>query len=146
MNGRDKYLTASIVSKAVRLRDQLLKGETPVLPLNRPSERDEEKNGIFIPRETLAFYESLARACENLSGIVSRLMPGGLPTEPGKKVFFLKTEEAGTPLGGPARNNVSLLIKGRMEIALKYKTAADRKAKEGRIPASLPTKTYNIIK
>ena len=88
MNGRDKYLTASIVSKAVRLRDQLLKGEKPVLPLNRPSERDEEKNGIFIPRETLAFYESLARACENLSGIVSRLMPGGLPTETGKKGIF----------------------------------------------------------
>lgn len=88
MNGRDKYLTASIVSKAVRLRDQLLKGETPVLPSNMPAERDEEKNGIFIPRETLAFYESLARACENLSGIVSRLMPGGLPTEPGKKGIF----------------------------------------------------------
>lgn len=84
MNGREQYLTSSLVTKAHRLRQQLLNGEAPVLPSPASPERDEAAGGIFIPKETLALYESLARTAENLTAIVSRLMPGGLPLE-GKK-------------------------------------------------------------
>ena len=84
MNGKDKYLPSSLITKAYRLRNQLMNGEAPVLPSPASPERDEAAGGIFIPKETLALYESLARTAENLTAIVSRLMPGGLPLE-GKK-------------------------------------------------------------
>ena len=84
LNGADEALTPLLISKAVSLRNQLINGEAPVLPSPASPERDEAAGGIFIPKETLALYESLARTAENLTAIVSRLMPGGLPLE-GKK-------------------------------------------------------------
>ena len=84
MNGREQYLTSSLVTKAHRLRQQLLNGEAPVLPSPASPERDEAAGGIYIPKETIALYESLAKTAENLTALVSRLMPGGLPLE-GKK-------------------------------------------------------------
>ena len=85
MNGREKYLTPSLMTKAFRLRDRLLKGETPAVPSHGPVKSAERADGIFIPRETLTLYESLARTAENLTAIVSRLMPGGVPTVQVKK-------------------------------------------------------------
>ena len=84
LNGADEALTPLLISKAVSLRNQLINGEAPVLSSPASPERDEAAGGIFIPKETLALYESLARTAENLTAIVSRLMPGGLPLE-GKK-------------------------------------------------------------
>lgn len=84
LNGADEALTPLLISKAVSLRNQLINGEAPVLPSPASPERDEAAGGVFIPKETLALYESLARTAENLTAIVSRLMPGGLPLE-GKK-------------------------------------------------------------
>lgn len=84
LNGDENALSPSLMSKAVQLYNELIKGEAPVLPSPASPERDEAAGGIFIPKETLALYESLARTAENLTAIVSRLMPGGLPLE-GKK-------------------------------------------------------------
>lgn len=83
MNGNERALTDSLMLKARALRRREF-GEAPVLPSPASPERDEAAGGIFIPKETLALYESLARTAENLTAIVSRLMPGGLPLE-GKK-------------------------------------------------------------
>lgn len=84
LNGDETALSPSLMSKAVQLHNELIKGEAPVLPSPASPERDEAPAGIYIPKETIAFYESLAKTAENLSAIVARLMPGGLPLE-GKK-------------------------------------------------------------
>lgn len=85
MNGREQYLTSSLVTKAHRLRQQLLNGEAPVLPSPASPERDEAPAGIYIPKETISFYESLAKTAENLSAIVARLMPAAAPQQEDKK-------------------------------------------------------------
>lgn len=84
LNGADEALTPLLISKAVSLRNQLINREAPVLPSPASPERDEAAGGIYIPKETIALYESLAKTAENLTALVSRLMPGGLPLE-GKK-------------------------------------------------------------
>lgn len=87
MNGNEKSLTSALMTRVKALRRRLLEGENkeaPVLPSPASPERDEAPAGIYIPKETIAFYESLAKTAENLSAIVARLMPGGLPLE-GKK-------------------------------------------------------------
>lgn len=88
LKGRGPSLTRSIVSKAVSLRDRLLKGEAPAVSSHAPVESAEGPDGIFIPRETLTLYESLARTAENLSALVSRLMPGSLSETQGKKSIY----------------------------------------------------------
>ena len=85
LNGYEGALSPMLMSKAVQLRNQLIKGETPAVPSHAPVESAERADGIFIPRETSTLYESLARTAENLTAIVSRLMPGGLPTVQVKK-------------------------------------------------------------
>lgn len=85
MNGSEKSLTSSLYMKAQALRRRELEGNTSNLPSNRPSERDEEKNGVFIPRETLKLYESLSKTAETLASIVQRMMPGSMPVETGRK-------------------------------------------------------------
>lgn len=85
MNGREQYLTSSLITKAHRLRQQLLLGERPVETHHVAPERDEAPAGIYIPKETIAFYESLAKTAENLSAIVARLMPGAAAPQEDKK-------------------------------------------------------------
>ena len=85
MNGRDEALNPRFMAKVVQLRKRVLDGETPAVPSHGPVESAERADGIFIPRETLTLYESLARTAENLTAIVSRLMPGGVPTVQVKK-------------------------------------------------------------
>ncbi len=85
MNGREQYLTSSLITKAHRLRQQLLLGERPVKTHHVAPERDEAPAGIYIPKETIAFYESLAKTAENLSAIVARLMPAAAPQQEDKK-------------------------------------------------------------
>lgn len=85
MNGYAEALTPMLMSKAVQLRNQLLNGESPVLPSPASPERDEAPAGIYIPKETIAFYESLAKTAENLSAIVARLMPAAAPQQEDKK-------------------------------------------------------------
>ena len=80
LNGYDAALTPLLMSKAVALHNELIKGEAPVETHHGARERNEAPEGIVIPRETLALYESLAKTAENLTAIVARLMPGALPT------------------------------------------------------------------
>lgn len=82
MNGHEDQLTDSLILKAKALRRREV--GAPVETHHGAPERNEAAGGIFIPKETLALYESLARTAENLTAIVSRLMPGGMPLE-GKK-------------------------------------------------------------
>lgn len=84
MNGSEKALTDSLMLKARALRRRVFEENAPV-PSHGPVESAERADGIFIPRETLTLYESLARTAENLTAIVSRLMPGGVPTVQVKK-------------------------------------------------------------
>ena len=87
MNGNERALTDSLMLKARALRRREL-GEAPAVSSHAPVESAEGPDGIFIPRETLTLYESLARTAENLSALVSRLMPGSLPETQGKKSIY----------------------------------------------------------
>ena len=83
MNGHEDQLTDSLILKAKALRRREV--GAPVETHHEAPERDEAPAGIYIPKETIAFYESLAKTAENLSAIVARLMPAAAPQQEDKK-------------------------------------------------------------
>lgn len=83
LNGYDEALTPMLMSKAVRLRDQVAKGETPAIPHQIAPAAAERSGGIVIPPETLELYTSLARTCDRLSATVDRLLGAVTPAGTG---------------------------------------------------------------
>ena len=67
MNGDPRYLTDSLVSKAISLKKET---QDPAAPAQAEPSRS---SGIYIPRETLDLYTNLSETCRNLSAIVARM-------------------------------------------------------------------------
>ena len=79
LQGDDRYLTDNFIKRVQTWAQQRgLEGEEtkePVAVAAEPKER--AADGVFIPRETLELYTSLAKSVDRLSAMVERMQPGG---------------------------------------------------------------------
>lgn len=77
MNGDKKNLTDSLVRKV-----QIFAQQNGLEGSDKKPETSEQKDGVYIPKETMDMYTSMAKALENMSAIirgVNEVPP--LPTE-----------------------------------------------------------------
>ena len=75
LQGDDRYLTDNFIKRVQTWAQQrgLEEGEMSA-PVAEPKAQAE---GVFIPRETLELYTSLAKSVDRLSAMVERMQPGG---------------------------------------------------------------------
>ena len=70
MNGLARAYTPSIIVKAEQLRTRLLSGDNHTAPAT-------DNKGVFIPPETLEFFNNLSKTIAHQAAIIDRLTSTG---------------------------------------------------------------------